>query len=278
LSKEFYEIVKGVQNNNNNYKGKSMNAPTTLVSNRGRKGIGGNGNDFSPDNFKKVLGLYNSQFRRFEANDFKDLILYLFQTMHNELNYFGDNNLPYNVPPNQYNELNAFTSFMYFYNIHNFSIISNIFYGTYEIITQCLGCSKNIYDFQKFEFISFNMYDYKNKPFNIYDGFEDNQKIQLLKGDDKFFCNNCNQICEAKKCCKIIQPPNKLLIYIDYGKNEKYQPSRIVFDEKIDLTKYINFNFGMNIRYQIICVCTHLGTFGNNDHYIAFCRHKFMSK
>ena len=59
--------------------------------------------------------------------------------MHNVLNYFGDNNLPYNVSPNQYNEFNAFTSFMNFYNIHNFSIIANIFYGTYEIITQCLG-------------------------------------------------------------------------------------------------------------------------------------------
>ena len=150
---------------------------------------------------------------RFEPNDFKDLILYLLQTMHNELNYFGDNNSPYHGSPNQFDEFNAFTSFCHSYTIHNFSIISNIFYGTYEIITQCLGCNKKIYDFKIFEFISFNMYDYINKPFNIYNGFEDNQKIQLLKGDDKFFCNNYKRKCEAIKCCKIIQPPNKLLIH-----------------------------------------------------------------
>ena len=51
-------------------------------------GINQNENVFSPDDFKKTLGLYNPQFRKFEANDSKDLILYLLQTMHAELNYF----------------------------------------------------------------------------------------------------------------------------------------------------------------------------------------------
>jgi ubiquitin C-terminal hydrolase len=278
LSKAFYEIVKGLQDNNN-YRGNSFNYPTTNFKHKkGKKDFYNYGNSFSPDNFKRVLGFYNSQFRKFEANDSKDLILYLLQTMHEELNYFGDNNSPSNGSPNQYNELNTFTFFMHSYHSRNFSIISNIFYGTYENITQCLECNKIIYNFQKFEFISFGMYDYQNKPFNIYDGFEDNQKIQLLKGDNKFLCNNCKKLCEAKICCKIIQPPNKLLINIDYGKNKKYEPSKIIFDETIDITKYINFNFGTNIRYRIICVCTHYGFSGSYGHYIAFCRHRLTGQ
>ena len=86
-------------------------------------------NSFSPDNFKKVLGYYNPQFRRFEANDSKDLILYLLQTMHEELNYYGSNNLPSIIrPPNQ---LNRYETYLYFnntYNTRNFSIISSLFY------------------------------------------------------------------------------------------------------------------------------------------------------
>ena len=67
------------------------------------------------------MNYYNLQFRKFKANDSKDLILYLLQTMHEELNYFGENHsLPYKGFPNQYNEFNTFTYFMTSYNIRNF--------------------------------------------------------------------------------------------------------------------------------------------------------------
>ena len=74
ISHAYYIVVEGVclshfnnQNNNNNFY-----------------------SSFSPDKFKKILGYYNSQFRQYEANDSKDLILYLLRTFHEELNYFGD--------------------------------------------------------------------------------------------------------------------------------------------------------------------------------------------
>jgi hypothetical protein len=91
----------------------------------------------SPYNFKSVLGYFNPQFKKLEANDSKDLILYLLQIMHEELNYFGDNNSMFNSQPNQYDRALTFNFFMNNYNSHNFSIISNLFYGTYETITKC---------------------------------------------------------------------------------------------------------------------------------------------
>ena len=235
-------------------------------------------NIFSPNDFKRTLGFHNSQFRKFEANDSKDLILYLFQTIHEELNYFG-NNPPLRLNfPNQYDRVNAFKYFLNTYNYHNFSIISSIFYGTYENTTLCSKCNKTIYNFQKFEFISFGMYNYHKKNFNLYQGFEDIRKPQKLTGDNKFYCNNCHGLKDAQITSKIIQPPNKLLINIDYGKNKKFHPSKVYFDEKIDITNYVNFNFGIKIEYQIICVCTHLGSSGSYGHYIAYCRHRENGK
>ena len=254
ISRIFYNIVKEIQSDNNNSK-------DNLI--------------FAQEQFKIILGYYNSKLRKFEANDSKDLILYLLQIMHEELNYFGENHsLPYKGFPNQYNELYAYTYFMNSYKIRNFSIISQIYYGTYENFIQCQKCKKNIYIFQKFEFISFGMFDYDRKVFNIYNGFEDNEKPQLLKGDNKFYCKYCNDLCEAILTCKIIQPPNKLLINIDYGKDKKFKPSKIEFDEEIDITRFINFDFNINIRYRIVCVCTHLGQSGSYGHYIAYCRHR----
>ena len=285
ISKAFYELVKGVQSdddNNNMSQISNFNTKTIITKSKNFMNNFFNFSKkkaFSPDNFKKVLGYYNPQFRKFEANDSKDLILYLLQTMHEELNYYGSNSLPSNLrSPNQ---LNRYETFLYFnntYNNRNFSIISTIFYGTYENVTKCLKCNNNIYNFQKFEFISFGMCDYHRKKFNIYEGFADNEKEQLLTGDNQFYCNVCRELCDAKISCKIIQPPNKLLINIDYGKNKRFQPSKIEFDEIINITKYVNFDFGYELKYRIVGVCTHLGYSGNYGHYIAYCRHRLTGQ
>ena len=144
LSSDFYNIVRGLQHDNNN-SSNSLNPSTNIFSHNSTYNFFNNSKALSPNQFKTVLGTYNSQFRKFEANDSKDLILYLLQTMHEELNYFGENHsLPYKGFPNQYNEQNTFLHFMTNYNMRNFSIISSIFYGTYETITQCKKCMKNI--------------------------------------------------------------------------------------------------------------------------------------
>jgi len=258
ISKAFYDLILGVYPKDNPFSSKTFGSR--------------NNNPVSPDKFQKVLGNNNPQFKNFEANDSKDLILYLFQAMHAELNYFGDVKLNLGRP-NQYDKVNTFQFFIFSYERTNFSIISKIFYGTYEIMTKCQKCQKVLYNFQKFEFISFGMFDYKDKIFDIYNGFEDNQKMSLLTGDNQFYCNTCKKLCDAELYNKIIVPPNKLLINIDYGKNKKFSPSSVIFGEEIDITKYVDFDFGVPIKYRLIGVCTHFGSSGSFGHYVAYCKH-----
>ena len=272
IAKSYYNIVHEVCPNEqvlNLYKAKS-----SINKRKNNQKLSYSSKAFSPKEFKNSLGTYNSQFRNFEANDAKDLILFLLETLHQELNYFGDVVSNANFRPNQYNREMTFNYFMTDYNMHNFSIISNIFYGTYENTTICHKCKKILYNFQKFEFISFPMFNYHKQIFDIYKGFENNEKPQLLKGDNKYYCHYCKGLNEAEIACKIIQPPSKLLINIDYGKNKKYVPSKIEFQEEIDITRYVNFNFGFPIKYRIICVCTHKGSSGRTGHYISYCRHR----
>ena len=234
-----------------------------------------NNNSFAPNEFKETLGKYNSQFRYYEANDSKDLILYLLQTFHEELNYFGDQPFPVNLlRPNQLNRADTFNYFNNTYNIQNFSIVSKLFYGTYENIIKCCNCNKMYFSYQKFEFISFSTYNYRNGIFNIYNGFQDNQAIQYLQGNNKYFCPSCQNLYDGETCCKIITPPSKLIINIDYGKNKINNVKQLIFDETIDITSFINFDSGKKIIYQISGVCTHLGSSGPTGHYIAYCRNK----
>ena len=164
------------------------------------------------------------------------------------------------------------------YNYQNFSIASRLFFGTYEIKTQCLNCNKIFYNYQKFEYISFGTEKYKNKIFNIYDGFKDNNLEQKLTGDNQYYCQECKKSCDANFSCCIIDPPNKLVINIDYGKNKMYLVKKLVFEEIIDITNLISFNFGKEIQYQLSGICTHLGASGSSGHYIAYCRNKENGK
>ena len=283
ISKVFYELVKQyygqksiakppIPYNINILRSNTYNSNQNIISNQSN-----NTNPISPEKFQKVIGFYNPQFRDLEANDSKDLILYLFQSMHAELNYYTGNK-PIDGKPNQYNRADTFKYFINSYDIQNFSIISNLFYGTYENITKCKQCKYILFNFQKFEFLSFGMVDYADKIFNIYNGFEDLQKVQELKGDNQFYCNVCKKLQDGEICCKIIIPPIKLLINIDYGKNKKYNPKSVKFDEELDITKYVNFNFGCAIKYRIIGVCAHYGDSGSYGHFIAFCRNRNNGK
>ena len=278
ISRVFYELVMGVVENTTAVtKSKLLNPKTK------KKGVFGDfmfGNKynykkpFSPNEFKRILGLYNPQFREFEVKDSKDLILYLLQTLHEEMNYFGNQNKRLNFLPNQYDMYNTYQYFYIIYTSNNFSKISLLFYGTYINITTCNKCKYKLYKFQKFELISFKLSYYHNKKFNIMDGFRDNSRVDYLTGDNKFLCNNCNSFQDAETTTNIFEPPCKLLINLDYGKYIKYQPSNIYFDEEIDITQFIPFDYKMRIRYRILGVCTHYGESGSYGHYVAFCKNR----
>ena len=168
ISNSFYELVKGVceaeyKKKKNLTLSKLHNSVNTIIYSGSQKDFEKIETSFSPNNFKKTLGGINTQFQNFEANNFKGLILYLIQTIHKELNYFGGNPSSNLFQPNQYDKDDTFLEFMNSYNSHNSSTISNIFYGTYEIITLCHKCYKPLYNYKKFEIIIFDMLDYKIK-------------------------------------------------------------------------------------------------------------------
>ena len=268
ISEAFFEIIKSISEAGK----KKKNTQNNPYQNYNKS------NDaVSPEIFQKTVGKYNPQFQNLEANDSKDLILYLLQVMHQELNYYTKN-IAFNGYPNQFDRYNTFWAFFKSYDATNFSIISDLFYGTSENTTKCLSCEKFIYNFQKFEFLSFGVLKYENKEFNLYNGFDDYIKTDRLAGDNQYYCNYCKKLCDADIYTKILKPPKNLLINIDYGKNKKYMPKFIKYDDEIDITKYLNDYSGKPIRYKILGICSHFGDSGSYGHYIAFCRNKQNSK
>ena len=257
LSDAYYDVVKGVDNKSKE-----------IASYSGY-------NSYSPRNFKQVLGTYNTQFSRYEANDSKDLILYLLQTFHEELNYFGDKITPSNFrPPINSLRTETYNYFNINYNYTNFSKISLLFYGTYENTIKCLECKTLYYSYQKFEYISFPTYKYRNGTFDIINGFEDFESKQYLIGDNQYFCNGCKKLVNAELCSKIIDLPKYLILNIDYGKNKVNDVRNLRFDHEIDLRRFLGYYAGQKTKYRLVSICTHIGYSGQSGHYIAYCLNK----
>ena len=273
ISKEFFNLVIGVNKNLNSrgdsfiekYVKKPINYFLSFLDIN---------DSFSPKDIKKTLEIYYPQFQNFDEHKIKNLVLYLLKTMHEELNYYGNQNKKLNYIPNQNNIYESYNHFVCNYNSNNFSKISLLFYGTFINTTTCLECKKKFYNLQKFEIISFETFNYKGMKFNILDGFRDNSNPIMLKGDNKFLCNYCNKLQEAEKTCKIFEPSQKLLINIDYEKKEKYHPSVVEFDEEIDITNFVDFDYKKKIKYKIIGVCTCF----EHHQWLAFCRNKKNDK
>jgi hypothetical protein len=147
LSEKYSEIVEGTCKKINNYESNNFYYFRRNYS-------------YNPKSFNTILSRLNPQFARFEANESKDLLLYLFQSIHEELNYLGDQKLK-NVPKcNQLIEAESYNFFKVVNSDLNFSIISRLFYGILKSKTVCSGCGNILYNFQYFQFLSFPLFNF----------------------------------------------------------------------------------------------------------------------
>ena len=278
ISNAYYNVVKSLWDINNNNK------------------------SFSPNEFKEKLSKENPLFAGIAANDSKDLINFLLERFHNELNVINKqnnqkdgNNISYEIKPNdQLNEqkmLNIFTSeFKAKYN----SIISNLFYGVLETKSQCQQCKYIKYNFQVYSFIEFplervnqycfntgrrynyNMNSNKNPDIDLYECFEYYNNLELMAGDNQMYCNICNCNCDSLYGSVLYSTPNYLIINLNRGRGAIYE-CNVNFPEQLNLFNFVTFKNG-NTVYELYAVICHIGPSSMSGHFIAFCKNRIDKK
>ena len=135
-----------------------------------------NGNKvFGPYNFMNKINEMNPLFKKGQAGDSKDFIIYILEQLHKELkkplNSNNINNLSLNEPLNQYDKNNAFNHFFNDFQ-KECSIISDIFFGITETTNECQNCKNNynaqglnnpiVYNYQIFNCLIFPLEEVKN--------------------------------------------------------------------------------------------------------------------
>ena len=270
ITYEYYELIKNLWNEKNNNK------------------------PYSPYSFKDVLSQENELFAGIQANDSKDLINFLIERLHQELNVIKEKNNNENFYQiNQLNENEALQFFLKDFTSSFNSIISKLFYGILETKSQCKGCNMIKFNFQLYSFLEFplqhiNQYFYnngkrplftqdgKNPDVDLYECFEYNRKIDLMNGENQMYCNICNKLCDATYTNFIYSGPNYLIINLNRGRGAVYE-CKVNFPEQLNLFNYVSYKHGIT-AYELYAVICHLGPSSMSGHFVAYCRNRIDNK
>ena len=240
-----------------------------------------------PTNFKTIIGDLNPLFKGFKAADSKDLLFFIIEKLHNELNKRLQNmNIiqDFNIIELQSRDENKMLqNFLQEFSCTNNSIISNTFYGILRTKITCIECNITKYSFQSFNMQIFQLKKIKEDKYSqlgnyydklnlldcfIYSGIE-----EMLDGDNMIYCNNCHRLTKGINKQDFYELPKILIIVLNRGKNNADFNDEFIFPENIDFSNQnILLNPQSRNKYYLMSVITHLGESGSSGHFIAYVR------
>ena len=221
---------------------------------------------YAPENFKNIISELNPTFRGIAANDPKDLVLFIIQRIHTELNK-EDPTIKTN-----YDFWAEYISFMNFYKRNNNSIITEEFHFYTNDMTTCSFCNTTINNVQTNNILFFPLEEvrkfkgYFNNNVSIYDCFEYNER----QTSSSFHCNACNNDIIAYSMTKIALSAKTLIINLNRGHGMEFNVN-IVFEEYLNIRKYVYMNESP-YYYELTGVICHFGSNDDGGHFIAYCK------
>ena len=226
---------------------------------------------YAPENFKNIISELNPTFRGKAANDPKDLVLFIIQRIHTELNK-EDPTIKTNNNDNSYDFWAEYISFMNFYKRNNNSIITEEFHFYTNDMTTCSFCNTTINNVQTNNILFFPLEEvrkfkgYFNNYVSIYDCFEYNER----QTSSSFHCNACNNDSIAYSMTKIALSAKTLIINLNRGHGMEFNVN-IVFEEYLNIRKYVYMNESP-YYYELTGVICHFGSNDDGGHFIAYCK------
>ena len=229
--------------------------------------------EYPPYYFKDILGEMNPLFNGIAANDPKDLVIFLLETIHKELNFPPHKQLNNNFIINTSNFNDVFNEFIQHFTNNNNSIVCEEFYGCSNSMTTCVKCYTTIHNVQVLNILFFpleevrkNINPLKNSV-KIEDCFLYYEKQEIYPS---FYCNFCRQLFPAYNQTKLIYAPPTLIINLNRGRGIQYNVG-IEFRENLDIKNYVYAQESPNY-YELVGVICHFGTNDMGGHFIAFCK------
>uniref|UniRef100_A0A3Q3XL41 Ubiquitin carboxyl-terminal hydrolase 8 n=1 Tax=Mola mola TaxID=94237 RepID=A0A3Q3XL41_MOLML len=228
----------------------------------------------SPRDFKITIGKINEQFAGYDQQDSQELLLFLMDGLHEDLNK-ADNRKRYKEEENDH--LDDQTAADLAWNKHkvrNESIIVALFQGQFKSTVQCLTCHRKSRTFETFMYLSLPLAS-TNKC-SLQDCLRLFSKEEKLTDNNKVFCRHCKAHRDSTKKLEIWKVPPILLVHLKRfsyeGRWKQKLQTTVDFPlDSLDLGQYV---IGPKLslkRYSLYGVSNHYGGL-DGGHYTAYCK------
>ncbi|XP_053897662.1 ubiquitin carboxyl-terminal hydrolase 8 isoform X1 [Malaclemys terrapin pileata] len=228
----------------------------------------------SPKDFKITIGKINDQFSGYSQQDSQELLLFLMDGLHEDLNK-ADNRKRYKEENNDH--LDDFKAAELAWHKHkqlNESIIVALFQGQFKSTVQCLTCHKKSRTFEAFMYLSLPLAS--TSKCTLQECLRLFSKEEKLTDNNRFYCSHCKTRRDSLKKLEIWKLPPVLLVHLkrfsyDGRWKQKLQTSVDFPLESLDLSQYVIGPKSNLKRYNLFSVSNHYGGL-DGGHYTAYCR------
>jgi ubiquitin carboxyl-terminal hydrolase 8 len=233
----------------------------------------------SPKKFKRKLGQYNEQFQGYDQHDSQELITFLLDGLHEDLNRVSKK--PYVEDPEcdgRPEEIVAAESWKG-YLLRNKSIVVDLFQGQLRSSLTCGECGYKRVKFDPFMYLSVPIPTSKsrNTSFTLDECVKEFSKEEELTGDAQWYCSKCKKHVDATKKFDIWKVPPVFIIqikrftYTKSGRPMKMSSKVLFKTEKWNVKKHVKSPQREMPIYDLFAISNHHGGFGSG-HYTAFAK------
>ncbi|XP_015494111.1 ubiquitin carboxyl-terminal hydrolase 8 isoform X1 [Parus major] len=228
----------------------------------------------SPKDFKITIGKINDQFAGYSQQDSQELLLFLMDGLHEDLNK-ADNRKRYKEENNDHlDDSSAAEIAWHKHKQLNESIIVALFQGQFKSTVQCLTCHKRSRTFEAFMYLSLPLAS--SSKCTLQECLRLFSKEEKLTDNNRFYCSHCKTRRDSSKKIEIWKLPPVLLVHLkrfsyDGRWKQKLQTSVDFPLETLDLSQYVIGPKTSLKRYNLFSVSNHYGGL-DGGHYTAYCK------
>lgn len=230
--------------------------------------------------FKKQLETFAPQFSGFHQHDAQELLSFLLDGIHEDLNRVDVNNRPYIEDKDcdgTNDEEDAITAWRNYLQ-RNRSLIVDLFQGQIRNTCKCLTCGHVNIRFEPFMYLSVPISDRTKTLDECMDKYLEEE---TLTGADQWYCEKCKKHVDATKKIDLWILPPILIVHLkrfrynEYGKVASKTDTAISYPvERWDLRSRKRSRAGVYPSYDLYAVANHMGT-TSGGHYTALAMNRF---
>ncbi|KAM3625424.1 uncharacterized protein V6R79_011776 [Siganus canaliculatus] len=228
----------------------------------------------TPRDFKITIGKINEQFSGCDQQDSQELLLFLMDGLHEDLNK-ADNRKRYKEEENDHlDDQTAADVAWSKHKLLNESIIVALFQGQFKSTVQCLTCHRKSRTFETFMYLSLPLAS--TSKCSLQDCLRLFSKEEKLTDNNKVFCRHCKAHRDSTKKLEIWKVPPIVLVHLKRFSYEgrwkqKLQTSVDFPLDSLDLAQYVIGPKQNLKRYSLYGVSNHYGGL-DGGHYTAYCK------